>query len=67
MTGSEHRRIFASGTRGNLPSMDPQEGVPAFPQWAAPAVHQKLHKPFCRSFLERNHRTVSCRVMAVQT
>ena len=31
VTGSEHRRIFASGTCGNLPSMEPQEGVPASP------------------------------------
>lgn len=39
---------------------------PPPPQRAAPALHQKLHKPFCRSLLERNHRTVSCRVRAVQ-
>ena len=51
---------------GTCPPWNPKREYLPPPQWAAPAVHQKLHKPFCRSFLEQNHRTVSCRVMAFQ-
>lgn len=49
----------------SCPPWNPKREYLPPPKWAAPAVHQKLHKPFCRSFLERNHRTVSCRVRAV--
>lgn len=49
----------------SCPPWNPKREYLPPPRWAAPAVHQKLHKPFCRSFLERNHRTVSCRVRAV--
>lgn len=49
----------------SCPPWNPKREYLPPPKWAAPAVHQKLHKPFCRSLLERNHRTVSCRVRAV--